>query len=79
MEEKKTKYKQSMEVLNQKNQEFITILNDLTKKHQGVIDLSAIGIKRIMEGSVGNELMHYESLNILTPEKAKIIKNFKIK
>ena len=29
--------------------------------------------------SVNTELLHYDSLTILTPEKARVIKNFTIK
>lgn len=33
----------------------------------------------MFETTVNTELIHYDSLNLLTPDKAKIIKNFQIK
>lgn len=51
----------------------------LTKEHQELIDYSATTVKRFMENCVSTELTHYENLNLITPEKAQVIKNFVIK
>lgn len=37
---------------------------------------SSIAIKKALETGVNIELVHYESLNILTPEKAAVIKKY---
>ena len=70
MEDKKLKYQGTLEKLDQKNKLFISALEILTKEHQGLIEFSAGAIKRFLETDVNTELIHYENLNLITPEKA---------
>ena len=76
MEDKKTKYKRNLEELNKRNQSFIVVLERLTLQHGKLVDISANSIYKLLQQNVKMEAMHYESLNMLTPEKAKVIKNF---
>lgn len=59
-----------MDQFDQKNQQFIESLENLTKEHQGLIDYSANTVKKFLETCVSTELVHYENLNLITPEKA---------
>lgn len=79
MEDKKQKYKSTLQELNQKHTQFNDILEKLTKQHGKVVDLSAQTVRRMLETTVNTELIHYDSLNLLAPDKAKVIKNFQIK
>lgn len=76
MEDKKAKYKASIQELHQKNHELIELLEKMTKSHGNLVDASAQTVRKVFETSVNTELMHYDSLNLLAPDKAKIIKNF---
>lgn len=79
MEEKKAKYKGTLEQLEQRNQQFISSLEKLTKEHQGLIEYSTDTVKRFLETCANTEVIHYENLNLITPEKAQVLKNFQIK
>ena len=79
MEEKKSKYKGTLDMLDEKNKHFILALEILTKEHQGLIEYTTSAVKRFLETCVNTEIMHYENLNLITPEKAMVIKNFVIK
>jgi hypothetical protein len=79
MEDKKAKYLATMDQFEAKNAQFIGSLERLTKEHQGLIDYSAGTVKRFLETCVTTELIHYENLNLITPEKAQVIKNFTTK
>jgi len=79
MEEKKAKYKITLEDLSSKNHEFIEILEKLTSEHSLLVETAALSVRKVFETTVNTELIHYDSLNLLTPDKARNIKNFQIK
>lgn len=79
MDDKKAKYLNTLEQLDQKNQQFIVSLEKLTKEHQGLIDYTAGAVRRFLDSCVTTELNHYQNLNMITPEKAQVIKNFVIR
>ena len=74
MEEKKQKYKVLLEDLSQKNHTFVEVLEKLTKQHGSLVDQASSTIRTVFEATVGTELNHYDSLNMLAPDKAKQIK-----
>lgn len=76
MEEKKLKYKTTLQDLNEKHQLFNDILERLTKQHGNIVDVSSQTVRKMLEATVNTELVHYDSLNLLAPDKAKVIKNF---
>ncbi|CDW77825.1 gram domain-containing protein [Stylonychia lemnae] len=79
MEEKKLKYKNVLQDLNQKNHQFLDVLEKLTKQHGLLVDSAAQSVRKMFETTVNTELIHYDSLNLLAPDKAKNIKNFQIR
>jgi hypothetical protein len=79
LEEKKARYKTTLEELNSKNKVFIEMLEKLTGQHGSLVENAATTVRKMFENTVNTELIHYESLNMLAPDKAKIIKNFQIK
>ena len=79
MEEKKQKYKVLLEDLSQKNHTFVEVLEKLTKQHGSLVDQASSTIRTVFEATVGTELNHYDSLNMLAPDKAKQIKGLQLK
>jgi len=79
LEEKKARYRQGLEELNSKNKVLIDMLEKMTKQHGSLVEVSAHTIRKMVESTVNTEVNHYESLKLLTPEKAKLINNFQIK
>jgi hypothetical protein len=51
----------------------------LSKEHQTLIDFTAETVKQLMEQCLRSEMNHYEGLNLITPDKGQVIKNFVIK
>lgn len=79
MEEKKQRHKATLDLLQQRNTQLISSLESLTNDHQTLVDYSTGIAKQFLEKCVSTELGHYENLNLITPEKAQVIKNFVIK
>ena len=79
MEEKKELYTSQFSTFEPINSEFQKSFESLTQFHESLISNSSTAVKKGLETYLNAELAHFESLNILTPEKAAVIKKYQIK
>lgn len=79
MEEKKGNYSEQILLFKSISMELGEQYQLLTNAHSEIISNSSVALKKIFDKASKDEVIHYQSLNILAPEKSNVIKNQPIK